>query len=440
VLDVQQYPIQRTSSNDLMELAAESTTAPMQVAAILILDHPVQLDAVRRAVADRVTSVRRFRQRLRRAPFGCGRPIWVDDADFAIERHTVERQCPTPGDDDSLLRVAAAAASDRLPLDRPLWSITVVQALSGHRSALVFVMHHVLADGIGGMTALRFLVDGAPASPRSAFPIAPPSAGQLFGDACRSRMYALRRWPSSLRLIREASAELRSATVGHPTRCSLNQPTGPRRQLSVVRADLAALSSAAHAHDVTINDILLTAVSGALSSVLGHRGEVADRFVFSVPVSGRPDAAATTLGNQVGAMLIEVTTTPDTTLQLAAIAETTRARRRSLGRGVSALLLGPAFRLMAQIGAFRWYVDRQRMITTLVTNVRGPESRMTFLGATVVDILPVSQITGNVTVSFVALSYCGTLVVTVVADPDHCLDLPVIASELQNQLDRLTTR
>lgn len=52
-----------------MALAAESAAAPMQVAAILVLDRPVETAALRAALADRVTSVPRLRQLLQRTPF-----------------------------------------------------------------------------------------------------------------------------------------------------------------------------------------------------------------------------------------------------------------------------------------------------------------------------------------------------------------------------------
>lgn len=422
-----------------MELATDSAAAPMQIAAILVMDRAVELAEVRAALNERITAVPRFRERLVRAPFGCGRPLWVDDADFAIERHVVDRRCPAPGDEAALLQVAAAAAVDPLPRDRPLWSITVVHGLGGDRSALVVVIHHVLADGIGGLAALGLLVDGAPTAPKVPFPARRPTAWNLLADATASRLRALRRWPAGLRLVRDASKELGGGRIGHPTRCSLNQPTGRHRQLAVARADLSALSAAAHAHDATINDILLTAVSGALAGALRHRGESADRFVLSVPVSGRTNKGATALGNHVGAMLVEVSPQRDPTLQLAAIAETTRAHRHSHDRGASAILLGPLFRLLAQIGAFRWYVDRQRIVTTFVTNLRGPRTPMAFLGATVTDVIPVTQITGNVTISFAALSYSGALVVTAIADPEHCPDLQLILAELQNQFNELTT-
>lgn len=95
-------------------------------------------------------------------------------------------------------------------------------------------------------------------------------------------------------------------------------------------------------------------------------------------------------------------------------------------------------RVLARVGAIRWFVNHQRMITTLVSNVHGPQAKMAFLGATVLEIIPISQVAGNVTVAFTALSYAGTLAVTVIADPDHCADLPLVVDELQSQLNDLT--
>ena len=425
--------IQRTTGNDLMALAIESAVAPMQVAAILVLDRPVDTAALRSALAGRITAVPRLRQRLQRAPVGCGRPIWVDDADFTIDRHIIDRTCPAPGDEIALLKVAAKAARHPLSRKRPLWSITLVNGLGAGRSALVLVIHHVLADGIGGLAALALLIDGARPSTEWAFPTPAPMTRDLLVDATASRFRALRRWPAGLRLVRDAITELGGGHVGHPTRCTLNQPTGSHRQLAVVRADLAALVSTAHAAEATVNDVLLTAVTGALTAVLRHRGESAETLVLSVPVSGRGENTPTALGNHVGAMLVEASTHGDPTERLAAIAHTTRSRRQAHGQAASATLLGPAFRVLARLGMFSWFVDRQRLVTTFVTNLHGPPSPMTFLGATVTDIIPVTSITGNVTVSFAALSYAGTLAVTMIADPQHCPDLALVAEELHGQ-------
>ena len=95
--------------------------------------------------------------------------------------------------------------------------------------------------------------------------------------------------------------------------------------------------------------------------------------------------------------------------------------------------------MLAGFGLFQWFVNHQHVVTTFATNMHGPRSPITFLGATVTDFIPVTSTTGNVTVTFAALSYAGTLTVTVIADPDTCPDLKVVVAELQGQLDALTT-
>lgn len=100
-------------------------------------------------------------------------------------------------------------------------------------------------------------------------------------------------------------------------------------------------------------------------------------------------------------------------------------------------MLGPAFRILAAVGALRWFVNRQHLVSTFVTNLRGPGARLSFLGSPILGVIPISPITGNITVAFAVLSYAGALVVTVVADPDSCPDLDALASQLQRELDAI---
>ena len=437
IAGVVRTPIARASSNDLMTMAVGEDAASMQVGVVLVLDRRLDTAAVRRALAERVRAVPRLRQRLVSTPWGCGRPVWVDDADFDIDNHVRAQRCAPPGDESALLDVAAAAVTDPLPKRRALWSGTLVTDLSADRCAFVLVVHHVLADGIGGLAALAQLVDGAPAAVDAAFPVPPPSRLDLCADAARSRLRALRALPAGARLVRDAIAELRLGQGTKAPRCSLNQPTGPRRQLAVSRADLAALRRVAHEHGATVNDVVLTAVGGALAAVLRERGEEVASFVVSVPVSGRAATSPTELGNHVGVMPVEVPATGHPLDRLARVSQSTRTHRQRRGRGASTALLGPAFRLLGALGVFRWFIDRQRLVTTFVTNVRGPATPLSFLGARVLDMSAVALITGNITVGFAALSYAGTLTVTVMADPDTCLDLPCIVAQLQDELDQL---
>jgi len=433
-------PIVRASSTDLMELASETAGFPMQVAAVLVLDTeaPLDLAEVRRTLAERIPAAPRLRQRLVGAPYGGGRPLWVDDPRFHIDHHVHAVRCPEPGDEAALLGVAGRAATDRLPFDRPLWAATLVTGLAGGRSAVVIALHHVLSDGIGGLAVLARLVDGVPGpGARSGFPRPMPSRREMFADAFASRLRAVAQLPSRVRRAGAGLAELKPASTPLAPRCSLNRPVGPRRTLAVARADLRAVHDTAHRHGGTVNDAVLSAVAGALRTVLRHRGEDADRFVFSVPVSSRRAASVTQLGNQVGVIPMDVPATGDAVSRLAAIARTSR-HRKTATPGASAALLAPVLRALARLGVLRWYVSRQRLVTTFVTNLHGPETRLSFLGAPVAEVIPVGMTTGNVTVAFAVLSYAGTLVVTAVADPGTCPDLPVLAASLQAELDALT--
>ena len=428
-------PVDRASGNDLVELECDTTGTSMQVAAVLVLDSrsPLDLAAVQEAMADRVKGVPRLRRRLLDTPFGCGGPVWVDDPTFHSDAHVTAVECPAPGDERALLGVVARAVTTRLPRDRPLWSVTLVTGISPGRCALVVVFHHVLADGIGGLAVLASLVDGVPRAPDHGFPRRAPRRRELAADAIRTRVRAAGRLPTELGRLKAARAELGTGRQGRAPRCSLNRPTGANRALAVARVDLAAVHSTAHARGGTVNDAVLAAVAGALRTVLTARGEDVDHLVVSIPVSARRRAEPTELGNQVGVIPVGIPTTGDPLHRLAAIARTTRLRKTA-APGASASLIGWTFRTLARIGVHRWFVDRQRLVNTFVSDLRGPDHVMSFLGAPVVGLIPVSGISGNVTVAFAALSYAGTLTVTVIADPDRVPDLDDLAEALREEL------
>jgi WS/DGAT/MGAT family acyltransferase len=432
--------IERTSPTDLMQLASDLPGSPMQVTAILVLgaSQAVDLTVVRATIEHRIQAVPRLRQRMIRAPFGGGRPVWADDPDFDIRDHVNAVDCPAPGDENAVLGIVAGTLTRRLPRNRPLWSATLITSLSAGRAALVVTIHHVLADGIGGLAVLARLVDGASTKPDTAFPRPTPGWRALLLDATGNRLRAVNHLPAKARQLRSAIAELTTAGVAGPPRSSLNRPIGAHRSLAMARTDLASVQRVAHAHGATVNDVVLTAVTGALHTVLVHRGENADRFVISVPVAGRRSAGAGHLGNEVGVMTVPVTVTGDPHQRLAAIARSTRLRRPATP-SASAALLGPVFRTLACLGLYRWFVDRQHLVSTMVTNLHGPDIRLSFLATPVTEIIPVTPITGNVTVAFAVLSYAGTLVITVTADPRRCPDLPVLLAGLQSELDLLAT-
>jgi hypothetical protein len=198
---------------------------PEQIAAILVLDRPVDLARARRLLAERVTAIPRLRQRLVRVPPGCGRPVWVDDAGFDVGRHVRCIRCRYPGDEQALLDTAAAVVTERLPRDRPLWTAAFITGPAGGAVALLLVLHHMLADGIGGLAMLASLADGASDPAADRFPQRPPPSYRLAADALRAPLRTLHRAPAARRRLRvsmNASGGFAPAAVA---RCSLYQPS-----------------------------------------------------------------------------------------------------------------------------------------------------------------------------------------------------------------------
>ncbi len=99
-------------------------------------------------------------------------------------------------------------------------------------AALIIVVHHVLADGIGGFAALTQMADSAVPIVRESevtFPLPPASNRTLLADVTRSRFRALFGLPRNIRLLCEAVGELHS---GRGRGCASQRPsrnsiTGP---------------------------------------------------------------------------------------------------------------------------------------------------------------------------------------------------------------------
>lgn len=429
--------IDRASSADLAQLAFDRGCSPMHVAGILVLGGrwPPDLQHVRTTVAERIGGIPRFRRHLVRTPPGCGRPVWVTDSGFDITHHVWQVACPAPGGERDLLDLAAVLSTTRFARDHSPWRAVLVTGLTSGGAALVVVLHHVLADGVGGLAVLSQLMDGAP-HPRLAGHEAQVRSRDLFVDALHDHLAALGRLRHGIRALRAA------VTVADPVyhtapRCSLNRPTGTGRVLVVARADLATLHAVARERSATINDVVLSVASGALHTLLRSRGERVDHLAVAMPRSARRSTTVTRLGNRVTPSFVVLPGVNEPFGRLSAIARVTRARKASIPSAPPALV-ELIFRAGAALRLSRPYTRHQRIANTSVTDLHGPEVPLCFLGSPVTEVIPVTSTTGNMTAVFVALSYAGTLTVTAVADRDACPDVRILGEALQAELDALT--
>lgn len=438
--------IDRATAADLMQLAVDRGSVPMHFGAILELDPATAPDAatLRAVFGQRVRAVPRLGRLLVRTPPGCGRPVWADQPSFSPERHmdsvglAAAAADGAAGDVEALHQIAVDAVLERLPRDRPLWRARTVVGRDGRATALVLVLHHVLADGIGGLAVLQALTDEDPRTPRPSPPGELPRPRTLAHDAWSERWHRLRTLPAAFGALARGARELGAGGITMVPPSSLLASTGPRRQIDVVEGDLATLLERAHSAGATLNDILLVAVAGALGRLLAERHEPAEHVVISVPVSSRSSTTAGQLGNQVGVMPIAVPVAVDPEVRLVAVMAQRRRLMAGPSRGDSMHVLAPTFRALAVTGAFQWFVGHQRLVHTFETNVRGPSHEIHLAGGAVRRIVPIAVNPGNVTVSFDVLSYAGRLVITVISDPEHVTDHGVLARALASELDPLS--
>jgi WS/DGAT/MGAT family acyltransferase len=368
---------------------------------------------------------------------GLDPPVWVDDASFDPAGHISVMRCGPPADRAAFLDIATDSLTSHLPRDRPLWRAVFVIGLDAGRVGLVLVLHHVLVDGIGGIALLTALVDDRnPPLPQTSSSHPLPTRDNLLDDVFTTRRRAVRNVPQGLARLLGARRELGLTRVQLAPRCSLNTPTGPARRVATVSTDLAQVRSLAHRHGATVNDVVLVAVTGAVNALLTDVGESIPELVVSVPVSARSATTAAELGNAVGVMPIRVPLGAPGGPDLEQVAALTRAQK-SAARGSSALLIGPAFRALAALGVLRWFVERQRLVNSFLTDLRGPAQALTFAGVPVEEVVPITTTAGNVTVAFAAFSYAGALTIAVVVDPDRVPDVEFVTGALRARLRAL---
>lgn len=452
-------------------LEAERAETPLHVASIgyfegdpFFADGRFRLDEIRSRINARLGALPRLRQRIVEVPLSAGRPVWADDPTFDIAYHVDLALVPSPGDDRAVLELVTDYYMRPLDRARPLWHLLFVTGLADGRVVLFERVHHALADGVGGVGLATVLLDvDREAKPDSTYPpLSPadpgPGAATLLVEALRERAL------QPLRLARdglvsavsdplhavELAKELTSAMTSASAEkwrapdSSINQPVSAARRVTLVRSTLEEFRAIGDSHDATVNDVVLAVVTAGLRSLLLSR----DEFLASdadlkclVPVSTRDDVDATSLGNEVGGLMVSLPVgIGDPLLRLVAIVDTTQRLKDAHEDVGSVVLLAaadllppPALRVMHQA------MLHQPFVNLVITNVPGPAFPLYAMGSELLEAFPLVPIYGNLTLGVAVLSYNGALNFGVTFDPVACPDADVFVSALQAEINTLLT-
>jgi diacylglycerol O-acyltransferase / wax synthase len=392
----------------------------MHIGGVLLFEGPPPsfhdyLDHVR----GRLHLVPRYRQKLVTPPLETGRPLWADDPDFNLEYHVRHTALPAPGSEDQLFLLAARIASQQLDRSKPLWENWLVEGLADGRFAVISKTHHALVDGISGvdLASVIFDTEREPAPPDTDLepwrPEAEPSPADLVLAGARGvvtttaelmvrTIAAATRPATSLNLLRDALeglGELVWAGLNPAPETPLNVPIGPHRRYAVVRQQLADYKEVKDALGGTVNDVVLTVVSGALAQWLRSRGVRTEGLEMRalVPVSVRSKDQRHTLGNQLTVMrgpLPVYIEDPVARLRYVRTAmDGLKESKQAVGAATLAAVnsLAPPT-ILAQASRLNFST---RLFNLLVTNIPGPQMPLYVLGRRLEDLFPVAFLPEN---------------------------------------------
>jgi diacylglycerol O-acyltransferase len=465
--------VRRLSGLDGLFLNIEMPGQPMQNLFLGLLRSPtgvpLTLEDLRRRLADRLDQLPAFRWRLVPVPLGLASSLLAEDPHFNLSAHLGHTVLPKPGGRQELDAACGRLVSRCLDRGRPMWRITLIDGLTDGRQALLFEVHHALMDGVAIRTTVtRIFSEEKPAGLPSPWrPSRLPGRAQLFAGALVHNARALIRLPDLIsrttratRAVRERQARVREkvpgSNLGAPL-SAINQGFTSERRFARASLPLPEVLAVKNAAGVTVNDVALALVGGALRRYLQARGALPGRpLVACVPVGmDETDATARAVGNRVTNLETSLATDiADPWERLQTISTVTSEAKVCLdlvGRELRADWLECIPPMLVVLMARRKEAARRRPgkrnvrldSNIVVSNLRGPSVPWQ-LGRAIVEEAYVAPPGDGAGVNFAFWDYAGYLRFGILSFCDiiknpaelaahlsHCLDELVAAAEIR---------
>jgi diacylglycerol O-acyltransferase / wax synthase len=452
----------RLTAIDASFLHQEGHNSHMHVGAVSIFEGPPpEFEEFLDSLRVRLHLVPRYRQKLAEAPLQTGRPVWVDDPTFNLEYHVRQTALPEPGSEEQLMRLTSRVFSQQLDRSKPLWETWLVEGLEGNRFALISKTHHSLVDGIAGVDLAQVLFDLTPVPQEIPHPDEPweparePNPIELLADGvaglAKASLGVAARALGAATRPSESIAELREAAEGlgeivwagmNPApETPLNVEIGPHRRFVGVRNRLEDFKTIKNAFGGTVNDAVLTVVSGSLREWLQSRGIRTEGLELRalVPVSIRGSHDRGQLGNRIAVMRGPLPVyVEDPVARLQAVRQAMGELKESKQAVGAEVLTGvqnfapPT--ILAQASRLNFST---RFFNVIVTNVPGPQFPLYVRGRELDDVFPVAFLPENHALAIAIMSYNGKINFGLLGDYDALPDIARIADGIEASLSEL---
>jgi diacylglycerol O-acyltransferase / wax synthase len=450
----------RLSSADAAWLHMDRPTNLMVINSVLLFDEPVDWDRVKEITQQRlVDRYPKFRQRVVESRLPLRPPAWEDDPDFALEHHMHHLALPAPGDAAALQELVGDLMTMPLDRNRPLWNEYMVDGF-GEGSALIVRMHHCIADGIALARVMLSLTDSQPDAgvgpldqprpsrngPRVAglpLPGAGPfvSLARLGTGAVRQGTHIATSPRHAARLAgavaRDGGTLVRLLLTPTDAATAIKGDPGISRRVAWTKpVALNEVKRIAHAHDATVNDVLLASVSGALRHYLKGRGGQVGEIQAMVPFNLRPldKPVPRELGNKFGLVFLPLPVgTSGSYRRLVEVHKRMQEIKSGRDGAVSYAVLGamgftpePVERRVVDLFSSKG--------TAVMTNVPGPKEPVYLAGTPVRSVLVWAPTSGHIGMSVSIFSYRGEVTVGLMVDAALIPDPGKIVKGVEKEL------
>ena len=437
--------LKHLSSLDATFLHLETPEMPMHVGALHVLDLPEGyagdfFEDAKAFLKARLHLADIFTRKLALMPFDLADPVWVEDEDIDIDYHVRHISLPKPGTNRQLQQYVARLHSSLLDRSRPLWEFFFIDGLKSGQVAYYTKVHHAGIDGQAGVALARAIFDVTP----EGRPIKPPrprpkrgeyqlgiaemlsaSVGNVFKQAVNIYKSA----PAMLNGVKtillpplDDDGQRRWTMPKDMTflapRTPLNVAITNQRSFAGKTVPLAEVKMIGKTLGVSLNDVVMGTVSGALRKYLKESEELPERSLLAaVPVSLRAEGDGTA-NNQVSMMRLTLATdVADPLKRLHAIHTASNSAKAKLEKVKGALPMDfPMLAAPWLISGMASLFGRSRLSNVLppianvaISNVPGIQAQLYFAGAKVVSYYPVSIPSHSVALNITVQSYNGRL-------------------------------
>ncbi|MCS6843299.1 MAG: wax ester/triacylglycerol synthase family O-acyltransferase [Caldilineales bacterium] len=450
------------SNVDAAWLHMEKPNNLMMITGLFIFDQPVDFERLKQVLNQRLVRLDRFRQRVVEPRLGLGSPRWEFDPHFDIANHLHRIALPPPGDQAALQDLVSDLASTPLDYSKPLWQYHLVDGV-GQGSALVCRLHHCIADGIALMRVLLTLTDDAPDAqwrpPEDEREKHSRNPLRVILSPAAAAVGATRRVTGAVvstgaELLTNPSRALEWARLGTDTTMALGRllllppdpktilkgPLGvPKRAAWSQSIPLPTIKAIGRATGATVNDVLLSAVAGALHRYLVGRGQPVHGLSIRafMPVNLRQDTPKIELGNKFGLVIVSLPVGIADHLD----------RLFVLKRHVDDLKNSPeavvAFSILNAIGMAPTEIENVVVNifglkgTAVMTNVPGPRHPIYLAGARVSQLMFWVPQSGRMGVGVSIFSYNNQVWLGVITDRGLVPDPDTIVAHFHDVVDEM---